>query len=443
VALHDALTGLPNRALILDRIGEAMAQAGDVESVALMFLDLDDFKSVNDTFGHAAGDQLLQAVAERIAATLRVGDIVARLGGDEFVVLLQSCAVDSDPPVIADRIRSVLAKPFVLPGSADMAVHAQVSVGIATGVRASAEELLRDADVALYEAKSTGKDRHVVFVPAMQAAVHERLHLKADLRDAIGTDQFFLLYQPILDLRTLNISSVEALLRWRHPVRGQVMPDAFIPAAEESGLIVPLGRWVLFKACREIAGRQVRHPGLGLSVNVSARQLDTDEAFLDTVRDALLDSGLDPDLLTLEITETMLMRDAATSAQRLHALKRLGVRIAIDDFGTGYSSMAYLQQFPVDMLKIDRSFVSGPARTTESAALIRTIVQLGAILGIETVAEGIEDASQLHELQQEGCHLGQGYLFARPLTTSDLDPFLAQLDPAGTIRLLPAGTATA
>jgi EAL domain-containing protein (putative c-di-GMP-specific phosphodiesterase class I) len=282
-------------------------------------------------------------------------------------------------------------------------VQVQVSIGVAVGVRASAEELLRDADIALYEAKSEGKDRYILFAPAMKTAAQDRLQLAADLRAAIGSDQFFLVYQPIFGLASTELTGVEALIRWQHPTRGLVMPDEFISLAEDTALIIPIGRWVLQEACRQAAEWSRRGHALGVSVNMSGRQLDDDVDFLADVRNALADSGLAPGLLTLEITETMLMRDAPASARRLVALKRLGIRIAIDDFGTGYSSLGYLQKFPVDALKIDRSFISGMTRNPESAALIHTMIELGRSFGIETLAEGIEDRAQLLGLRSEQC----------------------------------------
>ncbi len=424
-ALHDGLTGLPNRALILDRVEQALARARRQKtSLAVMFLDIDGFKRVNDTFGHAAGDQLLRGVAARLGAVVRDSDTVGRLGGDEFVVVVEGDSLDAGPEVVAERMRDVLGEPFVLSAPERLSVRTEVSIGIAVGVRASADELLHDADVAQYEAKAAGKDRYVVFAPEMQTVIRQRVELETDLRAAVGSDQFFLAYQPIFDLEARTITGVEALIRWQHPTRGIVMPDDFIPLAEETALIVPIGRWVLTEACRQAADWDRHGHHLGISVNVSARQLDDDVDFLADVRQALADSGLEPGLLTLEITETMLMRDATASARRLVTLKELGVRIAIDDFGTGYSSLGYLQQFPVDALKIDRSFMSGVSHNPESAALIHTMIQLGKTLGIETLAEGIEDRTQLLSLVREQCDSGQGFLLARPLTPGALEELI-------------------
>ena len=435
-ALHDTLTGLPNRALLLDRVDQALTRAERAKTpLAVMFLDLDGFKNVNDTYGHAAGDQLLRAVSARLTGALRDTDTVSRLGGDEFVVLAEGASLAMGPEAIAERIQAVLAEPFVLDAAEDITVRTHASIGIAVGVRPSAGDLLRDADVALYEAKAAGKDRYVLFAPEMQMAVQDRMELEMDLRSALETDQLVLVYQPTFDLRSESITGVEALLRWNHPTRGLIMPDDFIPIAEESGVIVPIGRWVLQEACRQAAvWRDSGHP-LAISVNVSGRQLDRECDLVADVRDALAASTLEAQSLTLEITETMLMRDARRSAEQLRELKDLGVRIAIDDFGTGYCSLAYLKNFPVDALKIDRSFINGIASSPESGALIHTLVQLGKTLGIETYAEGIEARSQLQQLQKEECDSGQGYLFARPLSPEALKAFLAS--PSSLVRDIP------
>jgi EAL domain-containing protein (putative c-di-GMP-specific phosphodiesterase class I) len=315
-----------------------------------------------------------------------------------------------------------------------LVVYAPASIGIAVGAHASAGEMLRDADVALYEAKDQGKDRYVMFAPEMETVLQQRRELETDLRAAIGTDQFELVYQPTFSLSTDAITGVEALVRWQHPERGLIMPDDFIPLAEETSMIVPIGTWVLNEACRQGAAWQQSGHSINVSVNVSGRQLDGDVDFVAIVADALAESGLSPTLLTLEITETMLMRDAVSSARRLRALKDLGIRLAIDDFGTGYSSLGYLQQFPIDALKIDRSFIDGLADKPESAALIHSLVQLGKALGIETLAEGIEEQAQLSHLKREECDSGQGYLFARPLSVSALEELIAALPSTVTAK---------
>jgi diguanylate cyclase (GGDEF)-like protein len=424
-ALHDSLTGLPNRALFTDRVEQAIARAQRSQApLAVMFLDLDNFKAVNDTYGHQAGDRLLKAVGARLKTALRDTDTVARFGGDEFVALVESDFLELGVEAVAERIQAVLAEPVTLDEAGKITVRSHASIGIAVGSRASAEDLLRDADVALYEAKAAGKDCFITFQPEMQRAVVDRLELEMDLREALADRQLFLVYQPTVDLHTQEITGVEALLRWQHPTRGLVTPDVFIPIAEDSGLIVPIGRWVLQQACHQGADWARAGRPLRLAVNVSARQLDAQHDFVADVAELLAESGLPADLLTLEITETMLMRDAGHSTARLGALKELGVKVAIDDFGTGYCSLAYLQQFPVDALKIDRSFISSLDSTPEALALVHTLVQLGKTLGLETYAEGIEEHSQLEQLKSESCDSGQGYLFARPMSLQALDELI-------------------
>jgi diguanylate cyclase (GGDEF)-like protein len=429
LSLHDALTGLPNRALVIDRAERMLARArrSDMPAAAL-YVDIDGFKHVNDSVGHAAGDELLRVVAARLSGVIREADTVGRIGGDEFVVLLENLTLDAGPELVAERICDVLNQPVELAGTERRTLSVTTSVGIALGQRGSAGELLRDADLALYEAKGAGKNRWVTFESRMQTAAQDRFDLEFDLKEALERDQFFLLYQPTFDLETETITGVEALIRWRHPVRGVVPPDSFIPLAEETGLIVPIGHWVLRTACEQGAAWHHQGRSLGISINVSARQLD-DDGIVHDLADALAITGLDPGSLTLEITETTLMHDAESAAQRLNQLKALGVRIAIDDFGTGYSSLAYLRQFPVDALKIDRSFISGIAASRESKALIHTLVQLGKTLGLKTFAEGIEDQSQLQHLQREHCDSGQGFLFARPLEPEAIDAMLEVSTP--------------
>ena len=433
-ALHDALTDLPNRVLALDRAEQMLARSRRLQiPVAALYVDIDGFKNVNDTFGHAAGDELLRTVATRLTGVVREGDTAARLGGDEFVVLVEGATLDAGPEVIAERLLEVLRQPYDMNGQIGRQLSITASVGIALGERASADELLRDADVALYEAKAAGKNGYVLFQSSMQTAVQDRLTLEMDLAEALDREQLFLVYQPTFDLQSERVIGVEALIRWRHPTRGVIPPIEFIPVAEESGLIVPIGRWVLDEACRQAGVWHRRGHVIGVSVNVSARQLDADE-LIEDVRSALADSDIDPVTLTLEITETTLMRDAEATARRLDELKTLGVRIAIDDFGTGYSSLAYLRQFPADALKIDRSFVSGIAASKESAALVHTLVQLGKTLHIETLAEGIEDQAQLKTLQRENCDHGQGFLFSRPLDVAAVETFLEAAGLVGSTR---------
>ena len=414
-AVHDPLTGLANRQLILDRTEQMLARSRrSGQAVAAYFIDLDNFKDANDSLGHEAGDRLLQAVAERFVSMMRADDTVGRLGGDEFVVLAEGISLDRGPELIAERIRNVLRAPFRVPGYEDRPITVTASVGIATGSRESAQDLLRDADVALYQAKAKGRDGSVLFESAMQSAAVDRLALKSDLDSAVDGNQFFLLYQPIFDLRDGGIRGAEALIRWNHPTRGVISPLDFIPVLEESGMIVGVGRWVLRQACAQAARWRAEGYTVDVSVNVSMRQLES-TALIDHVCEALDSAGLEPGRLTLEVTESTLMRDAEATVTRLRRLKELGVMIAIDDFGTGYSSLAYLRQFPVDVLKIDGSFVSELDGSSDAAALIHTLVELGRILGLVTLAEGIEKTAQLEWLRAELCDRGQGFLVSPPV----------------------------
>jgi diguanylate cyclase (GGDEF)-like protein len=424
MATHDALTGLPNRTLILDRGAQMLGRARRHQTpVAALFMEIDNVKSVNDTLGHDAGDELLRAVAERLDGVVRDTDTLGRVGGDEFVVIAEELSLAAGPELIAERLLEALKEPFELAGEQTTRVTVTASIGIAIGERASAEELLRDADIAMYRAKWDGKNRYVAFESGMQDTVQSNMELEMDLRDALENDEFFLVYQPTFDLRDMRPIGMEALLRWKHPTRGVVQPNDFIPLLEETGLIIEVGKWVLEEACRQGAKWREAGHSIGMAVNVSGRQLDTDE-FVTGVQDALSDSELDANALTLEITETTLMRNAEQTARRLTAIKELGVRIAIDDFGTGYSSLAHLQQFPVDALKIDRSFISRLTENPEGETLIHTLVQLGKALSIETLAEGIEQQQELSLLQAEQCDSGQGFLFARPLDIEAAEAFL-------------------
>jgi diguanylate cyclase (GGDEF)-like protein len=423
-ALHDALTGLPNRVLALDRAAQMLARARRQNTpAAALYVDIDGFKHVNDTFGHAAGDELLRNVAERLSGTIRGGDTAARLAGDEFLVLIDDSTLDAGPELVAERMLEALRQPYELSGEGGRVLSLSASIGVALGLEASAEELLRDADLALYEAKATGRNRYATFNSSMQTAAQDRLTLEMDLADALTDEQLFLVYQPTFDLESERVVGVEALLRWRHPTRGIIPPLDFIPLAEETGLIIPIGRRVLTDACQQAATWHRHGHTIEIAVNVSACQLDT-ETLIDDVRDALDDSGLDPTMLTLEVTESALMRDVEAAAERLHRLKQLGIRIAIDDFGTGYSSLAYLRQLPADTLKIDRSFVSALASSNSAAGLIHMLVTLGKTLEIETLAEGIEDRDQLETLKREHCDHGQGFLLSRPLDADAVEGFL-------------------
>jgi diguanylate cyclase (GGDEF)-like protein len=424
MATHDSLTGLPNRTLILDRVEQMLARSHRSQTpVAALFVDLDNFKDINDTLGHSVGDQLLRAVAARLDGVVRAADALGRLGGDEFVVISEQLSLDVGPELIAERLLDALKEPFELGADKQTRVSVTASIGIAAGAHASAEELLRNADIAMYRAKWDGKNRYVVFETDMQDTVHNRMELEMDLREALEKDEFVLAYQPTLHLQDMSPTGVEALIRWEHPVRGVVQPDDFIPLLEKTGLIVEVGKWVLEQACRQGAKWRAAGYPIGMAVNVSGRQLDTDQLIAD-IEGALSESGLDPSALTIEITETTLMRNIEEAARRLTEVKALGVRIAIDDFGTGYSSLAHLQRFPVDALKIDRSFISGLKHNQEGETLIRTLVQLGKSLSLETFAEGIEQQQELSLLREQDCDSGQGFLFARPLDVAATEAFL-------------------
>jgi diguanylate cyclase (GGDEF)-like protein/PAS domain S-box-containing protein len=425
-ALHDSLTGLANRQLTVDRAEQMLLRSRrSNDPVALCFIDLDNFKDTNDSLGHEAGDKLLCAVAARFTGMLRSGDTVGRLGGDEFVILTEGPSLADGPLFVAERIREVLHAPFHLEGYEGLPINVTASVGIATGDRPSAQELLRDADVALYQAKAVGKDCCVLFEPEMQSAAVDRLALKSNLYAALANDQFFLVYQPIFDLETMAIGGVEALLRWQHPTRGVIAPGEFIGVLEENGLILDVGRWVLHQACNQAAEWSRMGHRIQMSVNVSMRQLDSAELVTE-VQEALAMSALEPSSLTLEVTESVLMRDADATVAHLRHLKEVGVLIAIDDFGSGQSSLTYLRRFPIDELKIDRSFISAIDSTRESVALLHTLVELGRTLGLSVVAEGIETVAQLEGLRGENCAFGQGFIFARPLAPSAVEALLAR-----------------
>jgi diguanylate cyclase (GGDEF)-like protein len=424
LATHDALTGLPNRTLILDRIEQMLARSRRSQTpVAALFIDLDNFKSINDTLGHGAGDELLRAVVARLDGAIRGADALGRLGGDEFVVISEELSLAAGPELIAERLLEALKHPFKLGADKETHLTVTASIGIAAGDPTSAEELLRDADIAMYRAKWDGKNRYVVFETGMHDTIQNRMELEMDLREALEKDEFFLAYQPTIDLSTMSPTGVEALIRWQHPVRGVVQPDDFIPLLEETGLITEIGKWVLEEACSQGAAWRAAGYPIGMAVNVSGRQLDTDQLIAE-IEGALSHSGLDPEALTIEITETTLMRNVEETARRLTAIKQLGVRIAIDDFGTGYSSLAHLQRFPVDALKIDQSFISGLTHNQEGETLIHTLVQLGKALSIETFAEGIEQQQELALLRDQDCDTGQGFLFAHPLDVAATETFL-------------------
>ena len=429
-ALHDALTGLANRALFPDRVQHALdRQLRDGRPVSVLFMDLDDFKTINDSLGHAAGDQVLRDIGERLLGNLRTADTAARLGGDEFAVLLEDGGEEGMTAAdVAERILSMLDEPFLL-DETEVFVRASIGISVAEpgDVSETAEELLRNADVAMYLAKEKGKNRYQLFEPAMHDTALKRLELKAALQRALEHNEFRLFYQPVIELETGKVSGVEALIRWFHPERGMVPPLDFIPLAEETGLIVPIGHWVLQEACRYAAELQGRYPlaePLHMAVNLSARQVARTE-LVDEVRQILEDTGLDPSTLILEITESVMIQDMDLAIARLTELKALGVQLAIDDFGTGYSSLNYVRRFPVDILKVDKSFIDGVTEGGESSALTAAVIELASILSLKPVAEGIERPDQLQRLLELQCDLGQGFLFAKPLPEVELEPMLA------------------
>ncbi|MEO8437088.1 MAG: EAL domain-containing protein [Chloroflexota bacterium] len=423
-AFHDSLTGLANRALFADRLEHALDRSRRFgHSLAVLFLDLDDFKTVNDSLGHAEGDELLIAVAQRLTLALRSGDTIARMGGDEFAILIEDADDDGGPMEAAQHLLVSLEPPFQHQGK-ELFVRASIGIATSSSGEPTADDVLRNADVAMYTAKSNGKKRIEIFKPSMHVAALTRLALKGDLERALERDEFRLLYQPIMNLATNRIAGVEALIRWHHPRRGLVGPIEFIPVAEETGLIIPIGRWVLEEACRQATAWTPAEGGtMTVSVNVSGRQLQQ-PTFIAEVEEVLASTGLEPGRLTLELTESVLMHDAATATAMLVELKRLGVRLAIDDFGTGYSSLSYLRSFPIDELKIDRSFVASMGDGPEGSAVVLSIIKLGQTMHLETVAEGIETAQQLARLKMLGAGLGQGFFFARPVTAEAISGLL-------------------
>jgi diguanylate cyclase (GGDEF)-like protein/PAS domain S-box-containing protein len=426
-AMHDPLTGLPNRVMLTDRLDRALARVRRHDRIcAVLYVDLDRFKAVNDTLGHAVGDQLLVEAAARIQAAVRETDTVARLGGDEFVVLCEDIEGVHHATHFAQRIITALQIPFRF-GNDDPHVSATIGIAFSVDGTETADAMLANADIAMYRAKDNGRSRYELFDEDMQQWVAAQGALEAALRQAVSRDELRLYCQPIVETGTGRVSGFEALVRWERPGFGLVAPDSFIPTAEETGLIVDIGNWVLDRACRQAASWAKRWPGrrLGISVNVSSRQLRTDD-ILETVTGVLARTGLDPTLLTLELTESILIDDALTVEPLMRELRALGVGLALDDFGTGYSSLTYLRAFPINIVKIDQSFIRAIGTEQEDTAIVAAVIALGTNLGLNVVAEGIETEQQLAVLRQLGCPYMQGYLFSRPTPIDQVTTVLEQ-----------------
>ena len=425
---HDPMTGLANEALFLDRLELALSrrQRRKGPPVAVLYFDLDRFHHINDSLGLQAGDRLLGEVAQRLRARLRPGDTLARLGGDKFAILLDG--VNTREAVrYAEATHASLSTPQELEGH-ELCIQASIGIALSTHASGRPADLLRDAITAMHRAKESGTTPYEVFDPEMNALAKERLHIEGDLRRALKAEEFVLHYQPMISLEAGSISAFEALVRWQHPTRGLVRPDIFIPIAEETGLIVPMGRWVIHEACRQLAGFHRAFPHLTelrMAVNLSAHQFQ-DPELIETVAHALHETGLPPRLLELEVTESVLMERSEQNTATLEALRKLGCRLSIDDFGTGYSSLACLHSFPLDQLKIDRSFVMGMEDEPEKVAIVRTILALARTLGLEVVAEGIETAAALSMLREFGCQTGQGYYFSSPIDGDAAQAFLGK-----------------
>jgi diguanylate cyclase (GGDEF)-like protein/PAS domain S-box-containing protein len=417
-AMHDVLTGLPNRAMFIDHLELAIARAqrNEERKFAVLYVDLDRFKIINDSLGHSVGDQLLKEVAVRLWNCVRAGDTVARLGGDEFVLLLEDVYAESEAIDVAERIKSELAAPFTLNGRE---VFTTVSIGVASSWTSyhQAEGLIRDADAAMYRAKSLGKNRHEIYDSVMHAQVNDLLQMETALRLAIERKEFLVYYQSIVDLETFKISGFEALIRWNHPEKGFISPANFIPLAEETGLIVEIGEWVLREACQQMERWQKIFPSdppLFVSVNLSSKQFIQSD-LIQRITQIIKETKINPEGLKLEITESAVMDDVDSATEMLKKLRALGIKLSIDDFGTGYSSLSYLHRFPIDTLKVDRSFVVNMSEDSENVEIVRTIVSLAQNLGMNVIAEGVETKEQLAALRRLGCENGQGYLFSKPV----------------------------
>ena len=438
-AYHDLLTGLPNRALFTDRLDRAVMRTKRTEGYffSVLFLDLDGFKVVNDSLGHIAGDQLLMGIARRLEACVRNGDTVARLGGDEFAILINDIRDVGDALRMGERIHEELSIPFLL-GGHEVFTSASIGIAVSDSRYDRPVEMLRDADTAMYRAKTLGKAHHVVFDQAMHTSVVKRLRLETDLRRALERDEFWVAYQPIVELEADRVAGFEALVRWRHPERGLISPVDFIPAAEETGLIIPLDHWVIREACKQMKIWTAEHASslpLMLSVNLSSKQF-AHPGLLDRIDEIIAETGIDPACLRMEITESVLMGQADSAAAKLRQIKDRGISLSMDDFGTGYSSLSYLHKFPFNVLKIDRSFVSRIGPKGENGEIVATIITLAHSLGMQVVAEGVETAEQAEHLRSLKCRYGQGYFFAKPLEAHAAAEMLA--NPIASLMLCEA-----
>jgi diguanylate cyclase (GGDEF)-like protein len=433
-AQHDAVTNLPNRLLLSDRISQAIQLARRRNtSTAVLFLDLDRFKYINDSLGHPVGDQLLQSVSLRLLATVRDSDTVSRQGGDEFIVLLSEIAHPQHAVIGAQKILTALAAPHYL-GGQELHIDGSIGISVFPGDGDDAETLIKNADMAMYDAKEKGRNNFQFFKAEMNQKMVERQTLEASLRCALERNEFLLHYQPKVNLGSGEITSVEALIRWQHPERGLVPPGQFVPIAEDCGLILKMGRWVLREACRQVRAWQLEGlPPISVAVNVSAAEFRSKD-FVESVRATLSESGLDPHYLELELTEGVLMDDAEFTSSVLKELKGMGVHLAVDDFGTGYSSLSYLRKFPIDVLKIDRSFVTQITADSDDSTIVNAIINMGKSLKYLVVAEGIETQEQRAYLQSRHCEEGQGYLFSKPLPVAQFAALLQNGVPEAAVR---------
>ena len=424
MAHHDALTGLPNRLQLYEQLRQLLASTRQGRHVAVFCLDLDRFKDVNDAHGHPVGDLLLKAVADRLRQCIRDVDLVARLGGDEFAIMQAGASQPTDATALASRLIDVIGAPYELDGK-QVTVDLSIGIALAPDDGLDPEQLLKNADMALYRAKADGHGLYRFFEPDMDARMQARRKLEIDLRQAIANGEFELFYQPLVDMKTEYVTGFEALIRWHHPERGMIPPFDFIPIAEETGLIVPMGDWVLRQACAEAA---TWPSNLNIAVNLSPVQFKN-KILLPSVVSALAASGLSPSRLELEITESVLLQDNGATLAVLHELRGLGVRISMDDFGTGYSSLSYLRKFPFDKIKIDQSFIFDMSDHDDSLAIVRAVIAMGSGLGIATTAEGVETAEQFKQLKLEGCTEVQGYLFSPPRPAAEVRGLLASINP--------------